>query len=147
MDKQQQEKKVAEKRAKAQRVERLMSQAKLFGGGLAVGAVLTLIVGFATDNLVTPSNAERMAREAANEREIAVLVPYCVANFRESPDQVKNLATLKATSSWMRDQFIEEGGWSNTLSGDGASSAVNRACAAKLVADDAAAKAASAKGT
>ena len=147
MDKQQQEKKVGEKRAKAQKMARLTAQAKLFGGGLVTGVVLTLVIGFSTDNLVTPSNAERMVRDAANEREIAVLVPYCVANFRESPDRVKNLAALKATSSWMRDQFIGKGGWSNTLAGDGANSAVSGACAAKLVADDAAATAASAKGT
>jgi len=142
MDKQSQESKVAAKRVNTQKMDALMSNAKLLGAGIAIGVVATLIIGFSTDSLVTPSNAERMARDAANEAEVAALVPYCVANFRASPDLEKNLAVLKTTSSWMRDQFIGEGGWANTPDGEGVSSSARTACAEKLVVDDKAAKAA-----
>jgi hypothetical protein len=144
MDKQSQEVKVSAKRAKAQKMDALISNAKLFGAGIAVGVVATLIVGFSTDSLVTPSNAERMARDAANEAEIAAVLPYCIANFRASPNLEKNLAALQKTSSWMRDQFIGEGKWANTPDGEGVSSSVLSACAEKLVADDKAAKKAAA---
>jgi hypothetical protein len=110
-----------------------------------MGVVVTLIIGFSTGSLVTSSSAERMARDAANDAEVAAILPYCVANFRASRDLEKNLAALKETSSWMRDQFIGEGGWANTPDGEGVSSAVRTECAEKLLADNVAAKKTSAE--
>ncbi|MPY76639.1 MAG: hypothetical protein GEU87_20575 [Alphaproteobacteria bacterium] len=140
MNKQEQEDRIAIRRAKANRRELLKSRGKLLGGGFVAGVLLTLILGFSTGNFITPSNAERMTREAANDAQTAALVPYCVARFNESPDAQKNLAALLKTSKWMRDQFIRDGKWS----GDGASSQINDACAKKLVTE---ATATSAKGT
>lgn len=129
MNKQEQEDRIAIKRAKANRRELLKSRVKLLGGGFVAGVLLTLILGFSTGNFITPSNAERMVREAASDAQTAALVPYCVASFNESPDVQKNLAALLKTSEWMRDQFIRDGKWA----GDGASSKINGACARKLV--------------
>jgi hypothetical protein len=70
-----------------------------------------------------------MARDAANEARTAALVPYCVANFNESPDAEKNLAALLETSEWMRGQFISDGKWA----GDASSSQLNSACAENLI--------------
>ena len=58
MDKQSQEAKIAANRAKEQKMKALKPKAKLLGGGIAIGIVATLIIGFSTDNLVTPSNAD-----------------------------------------------------------------------------------------
>lgn len=142
MNKQEQERedKIALKRAKEERRELLKSKGKLLGAGFVAGILSTLIIGFSTGNFITPSNAERMAREAANDAQTAALVPYCVASFNESPEVKKNLAALLGTSEWMRDQFIRDGKWA----GDGASSQINGACARKLVTE---AEPVSAKGT
>ncbi|MPY75561.1 MAG: hypothetical protein GEU87_15015 [Alphaproteobacteria bacterium] len=138
MNQQEQEDRIAIRRAKADRRDLLKSRVKLLGGGFVAGVVLTLILGFSTGNFITPSNAERMTRDAANDAQTAALVPYCVASFNESPEVKKNLAALLETSEWMRDQFIRDGKWA----GDGASSQINGACATKLVTE---AKAVSAK--
>ena len=140
MNQQEQEDRIAIRRAKADRRDLLKSRVKLLGGGFVAGILLTLILGFSTGNFITPSNAERMSREAANDAQTAALVPYCVASFNESPDAEKNLAALLKTSEWMRDQFIRDGKWA----GDGASSQINGACARKLVTE---AEAGTAKGT
>ena len=140
MNKQEQQDQLAIKRAKADRREALKSKGKLLAGGFAAGVVLTLVLGFSSGNFITPSNAERMAREAANDAKTAALVPYCVASFNESPDVKKNLAALLKTSEWMRDQFIRDGKWA----GAEASSQINGACAKQLVTE---AKAGTAQGS
>jgi hypothetical protein len=139
VDKQERQDQISTKRAKADRRELLTSKAKLLAGGFAAGIALTLIIGFSTGNFITPSNADRMVREAANDAHTAALVPYCVASFNESPDAKKNLTALLKTSEWMRDQFIKDGKWA----GAEASSQINNACAKQLVTE---AKAVSAQG-
>ena len=131
MDKKEMSERAAAKREKAQRRDAMKSKVKLVFGGFVLGVVATLVIGFSTDNLITASHADRMARDAANEARTAALVPYCVASFKESPDAEENLAALLKVSEWSRGQFISEGDWA----GAGAGSMVHNACAEKLVSE------------
>lgn len=135
VDKQEREDRMTTKRAKEAKRDILRSRTKLLGGGFVAGVLATLIIGFSTGNFITPSNAERMARNAANDAETAALVPYCVASFNESPDAARNLAALLKTSEWMRGQFISDGKWASD-----SGSRVHGACAEQLVTDANAAK-------
>lgn len=129
MDKKDMQERITAKREKTERRDALKSKGKLLFGGFVAGVVVTLIVGFSTGNFITPSHADRMVRDAANEARTAALLPYCVENFNESPDAEKNLAALLETSEWMRGQFISDGKWA----GDASGSHLNSACAEKLV--------------
>jgi hypothetical protein len=129
MEKKDMQERIAAKREKAERRDALKSKGKFLIGGFVAGVAATLIFGFSSGNFITPSHADRMARDAASDARTAALVPYCVENFNESPDAEKNLAALLETSEWMRGQFISDGKWA----GDASGSQLNSACAEKLV--------------
>jgi hypothetical protein len=65
---------------------------------------------------VTGSTAERMATEGATAARVDLAAVICVTRFENGPDAVVNLASLKASDSWSRNDFIEKGGWA-TLAG------------------------------
>jgi hypothetical protein len=52
-----------------------------------------------------------MASNAADEARASLVADACVERFSHSPDFVTELASLKDTSSYQRDDIIEEGGW------------------------------------
>jgi hypothetical protein len=78
--------------------------------------VATMIIGFTWGGWVTGSTAERMATEGATAARADVAAVICVTRFENGPDAVVNLASLKASDSWSRNDFIEKGGWA-TLAG------------------------------
>jgi hypothetical protein len=61
------------------------------------------------------STAERMATQAAMAARADLAAAVCVSRFERGPDAAVNLtslkATLKATDSGTRSDFIETGGW------------------------------------
>lgn len=99
------------------------------------GALLSPAFLFSFGHTTTYANAERMARDAANRAEAAVITPYCVANFNASPDATANLAVLEKTNHWGRGEFIAAGGWANARDGSSRGSLVANACTDKLLAD------------
>ena len=108
---------------------------KYLVGGFIAGALLSPALLFSFGHTTTYANAERMARDAANRAEAAVITPYCVANFNASPDVKANLAVLEKTNHWDRGEFIAAGGWANAPDGSSQGSLVANACADKLLAD------------
>lgn len=79
-----------------------------------VGAsVLTTVVGFTWGGWVTTSRASTMAEVAIRNARANLIADICVHNFVSSSDAAENLKMLKAKSSWEREDFIKNGGWTN----------------------------------
>ncbi len=77
-----------------------------------VGAVvLTMIVGFTAGGWTTSGTATEMAEEAARDARAHLVANLCVEKFVMTANATSNLAELKETSSFQRDNFITDGGW------------------------------------
>jgi len=100
--------------------------------GAAVGAVVTMIVGFNWGGWSLESTAEKRADEASRSAVVAVLAPICVDKFQHAADAADNLVELKKVSSYMQGSFVEKGGWATSPGTDKANSAVAQACATML---------------
>ena len=99
--------------------------------GVAIGAVLTLIVGFGWGGWQLASKAEKTAEQSATNAVVAVLAPICVDRFQRATDAKASLIALKATDSWKQDTFVEKGGWA-TFPGSEPNQSVAEACAKML---------------
>ena len=78
----------------------------------------TMIVGFAWGGWVTGGTAQEMVEEAAQTARAEVAAVVCVQKFMDAGDARLQLASLKEiTSSWKRENFIEDGGWA-TVAGE-----------------------------
>jgi hypothetical protein len=82
----------------------------------AVCVVATLFIGFTWGGWVTGSTAERMATQSATDARADLAAAVCVSRFEAGSDAAANLATLKASDSWNRGEYLEKGGWA-TLAG------------------------------
>lgn len=93
--------------------------------GLILGAVITMIVGFAWGGWTTRGTSQKTTEEAV----LATRAAICVAQFTKQPNAQEKLKELKAISSWERAAFIEKGGWDKMPGEEKASYTVSRACA------------------
>ena len=93
--------------------------------GLVVGAVITMIIGFAVGGWTTSSTTKTMTEEAVLASQAAI----CVAQFMKAPNHEEKLKELGELSSWKRAEFIEKGGWDKMPGQEEADYAVCRACA------------------
>jgi hypothetical protein len=100
--------------------------------GAAAGAVVTMIVGFNWGGWVTGGTARELVQKSTSSAVISALSPICVDKFQHSAEVTTNMAELKKVSSYQQGSFIEKGGWATMPGGDGANSAVARACAEML---------------
>jgi len=98
--------------------------------------VATLIVGFTWGGWVTGGSATAMAETAAQNARTRLAASLCVNKFVSSADATAQLAKLKDVSSWKRDSFIEDGGWSKINGIEKDISGVASACASDLMAMD-----------
>jgi len=73
--------------------------------------VIALVIGFNWGGWVTESTAKRMAEEAEQDGRAALAASICVDRFMEAENAREELASLKDTSVWQRDDFIADGGW------------------------------------
>jgi hypothetical protein len=105
---------------------------KRFVQGAAVGAVVTMIIGFNWGGWSIESTAAKRADEASKSAVVAVLAPICVDKFQHSSDVANNFVELKKVSAYMQGSFVEKGGWATTPGSDKANSAVAQACATML---------------
>ena len=108
--------------------------------------IATIVIGFTWGGWVTGGTAKAMAENAATSAKAELVASVCVDRFLAAADAKANLATLKDTSSWERDDYLEKGGWLSITKGkqpvDGAADlCVDRLINAKLPASGAAAKA------
>src|SRR3990170_4961248 len=93
--------------------------------GLVIGAIITMIVGFAWGGLRTGGRSLRMSEEAV----LATRAAICVAQFMKQPNAQEKLKELKEISSWERATFIEKAGWDKMPGEEKANYTVSRACA------------------
>ena len=98
---------------------------KYGGWGLAFGAVIAMIVGFAWGGWTTTGTTKKMNTEAVLASQAAI----CVAQFMQQPNHEEKLKEFENVSSWKRSEFIEKGGWDIMPGQEKADSAVSRACA------------------
>jgi hypothetical protein len=73
--------------------------------------VATMIVGFYWGGWVTGSSAQAMAGKATADARAQLAAAVCVNRFESAGDAAVQLASLKKTDSWQRDDFIKNGGW------------------------------------
>lgn len=102
---------MAEKPSLSKRWEDLRATKGQVVWSCAICVAATLIVGFTWGGWVKGSTAQDMATTAASGARAELAAANCVYRFSNAPDGVSKLAMLKASDSWKRDSFIEEGGW------------------------------------
>jgi hypothetical protein len=90
---------------------------KPFVQGIVAGAIVLLIVIFWAGWVVTTSSANEDATEMAETAVVDRLAAICVAQFQQDPTREEGLVELKETSSFQRDDYVEERGWA-TMPGD-----------------------------
>ena len=98
---------------------------KYGAGGLVVGAVIAMIIGFAWGGWTTSGTTKTMTEEAVLASQAAI----CVAQFMKQPNHEEKLKELAKIDSWKRAEFIEKGGWDKMPGQEKADYAVSRACA------------------
>ena len=75
--------------------------------GLVVGAVLTMIIGFAWGGWTTSGTNKTMVDQAVLASQAAI----CVAQFMNQPNHEEKLKELMELDSWKRAEYIQKGGW------------------------------------
>ena len=88
-----------------------------FAWGMAVGAIVLLIVIFSTGWVVTSSKADAQARVTAAEAVLERLVPISLAQFKLDPNGSDRLKELKKLDSWKRGEYVVAQGWA-TMPGE-----------------------------
>jgi hypothetical protein len=101
--------------------------------GVVLGALGSMMLGFAWWGWVLGSTAERMAKERADGAVAAILVPICVDKFMGQANAAAKLAAFQNTVSWQQSQLIEKGGWATATGSKDPNAAVARACAQQLM--------------
>jgi hypothetical protein len=101
--------------------------------GAAGGALLFGMVGFSWDFMLTPGEAQDMARKQSSAAVATALAPFCVERFQRQPDAVAKLGELEKMDQWARASFIEKGGWAKSTVESQQQSEVAAACADALV--------------
>ena len=97
--------------------------------GVALGAIATIVIGFAWGGWTRGSTAEKQAADGAQSAVVSALAPICADRFQQAPDASSNLAALKKESSYQRANFVEKGGWAILPGSDEAGKGVAKACA------------------
>ena len=90
---------------------------KSFVWGVVVGALVLLIVVFATGWVVTSKSAAKTAAEMAEEAVIERLVKIGLAQFEMDPNRDALLNELKEVDWWKSGDFVAAVGWA-TMPGD-----------------------------
>ncbi|AHG48857.1 hypothetical protein RLEG12_07935 (plasmid) [Rhizobium leguminosarum bv. trifolii CB782] len=74
-----------------------------------------------------------MTAIAVRNAKADLVAGICVHNFVTAKDAEENLRALQAKSSWQRDDFISNGGWTKIAGIDGTITNAADACADQLV--------------
>jgi hypothetical protein len=77
--------------------------------GAALGAIVTMIVGFNWGGWSLSSTTDKVSKERSDLAVVAALAPVCADKFRALPDaEAKKAALLKADTWKRRDEFPKE---------------------------------------
>jgi len=80
---------------------------KTGGWGMALGAVIAIVLGFTLGGWMTEKSARIQSKEAV----LASLSEICVSQFKSAADYDAQLVKFKELESWKRREFVEKGGW------------------------------------
>lgn len=97
--------------------------------GAAVGAFVTIVIGFNWGGWTLGGTAVKMSEDAAKSAVVAALAPICVDKFQHTTNAAENLVELKKVASYKQSSFVEKGGWATLPGSDTANYAVAEACA------------------
>jgi hypothetical protein len=95
-------------------------QIKPFVWGMAVGAIVLLIVVFSAGWVVTSGSAQLKARIMATDAVMDRLAPIAVAQFMLDPNKEARLKEMKKLDSWgenSRSDYVQKQGWA-TMPGE-----------------------------
>ncbi len=106
---------------------------KPFVWGLVAGAIVLLIVVFATGWVTTSSTAKQMAEEKSDKAVTDKLASICVFQFKQDPQKSEKMKELEEVSSWKQDDFVEEQGWATMPGSDSPVSGVAEKCAEQIL--------------
>ncbi len=85
--------------------------------GVAGGAIVLAIIGFAWGGWVTGGTAQNMAEQKAENAVVGRLAPICVEQFNQVSEKDQKLKELKETDSWKRGDYVDKQGWA-TMPGE-----------------------------
>ncbi len=105
----------------------------LWAWSIVGASALTMILGFTWGGWVTSGRADVMRGMAVRDAKAELVAGVCVHNFIRASDAEQNLKTLQAKSSWQRNDFIKEGGWTTIAGVDDAVTNAAAACVDQLV--------------
>ena len=128
---------MADNQTMSQRWENYRPSKTLWFWSVAGAAVLTMIVGFTAGGWTTGGSAMEMAKNSARDARAELVANLCVEKFVSAPDASQTLAKLKETSSYQRDSFITDGGWTKLSGMKKDAPGAADLCADKLAAIDA----------
>lgn len=86
------------------------TKATLFWACVA-SVIATIVIGFAWGGWVTGGTAQQMADQSARDARAQLAATVCVERFTNGPDARSRLSTFHQTSTWQRDNVLEQGGW------------------------------------
>jgi len=104
-----------------------------FAGGMAVGAIVLLIIIFSAGWVVTESSAREEAQEMADKAVLEKLVPICVANFQQDPNKAQKLEELQKKSPYERGEYVEKQGWATMPASKEPEKKICDQCAEKIL--------------
>jgi hypothetical protein len=93
-------------------------------GCFIAGAAIAMIIGFVWGGWSTSGTAKTMTEEAVLASQAAI----CVAQFIKQPDYEDKLWEFEKVTTYMRDDYIEKGGWDKMPGQEKADPAVTQAC-------------------
>lgn len=103
-------------------------------GGVAAGALLTMLLGFTLGGWVTSSKSESAARDQSNLAVIAALTPICFNNYKVSADAQQQRALLVKTENWKQAEFVNSAGWTKIPGVKEVRSGLANSCAKRILA-------------
>jgi hypothetical protein len=108
-------------------------QIKPFAWGIAVGAIVLLIVVFSAGWVVTSGSAQLKAKTMATNAVMDRLAPISIAQFMLDPNREARLQELKELEYWKRGEYVQKQGWATMPGEKEADSTVAAECARRLV--------------
>jgi hypothetical protein len=109
---------------------------KPFAWGMAVGAIVLLIVVFSAGWVVTSGTAKAEAKLMASNAVMNRLAPIAVAQFMLDPNKEERLQELKKLEAWganNRSDYVQKQGWATMPGEKQADSGLADECARRLV--------------
>jgi hypothetical protein len=104
--------------------------------GAILGAIVILIVIFATGWVVTSSTAQANAKQMTEKAVLDRLVPICLAQFQKDPNKGEKLKELKNLKTWGEDSqdiYVKKQGWATMPGEKEADGNLANECARRLV--------------